>query len=493
MLGGHLPVLQVVLPLAAAPVCVIVRHHGLTWMLATLISALAFVISCLLYVQLGAEKTITYAIGGWAGPWGIEYHIDKLTVYMLLIVNGIGMLLLSGGRSSLEDEIEKDRLSLFYAAFLLNLAGLSGIITTGDAFNLFVFIEIASLSSYAMISVSRDRRSSYAAFRYLILGTIGASFILIAVGLLYSVTGTLNIADLSRHLPLVEHKNTLLTALIFFTVGIALKAAMFPLHVWLPDTYSYAPSVVATFFAGTTTKVFIYVLVRFVYSLFGYRLSFDLVAFQHFLMFMACGGILVGSWLAVKQDNLKRLLAYSSIAQLGYIALGISLATELGLAAGLTHIFNHAVIKVALFLSVVSIVYRMQTVSLTELGGLAKIMPFTMACFLLAGLSLIGVPLTAGFISKWYMIQASLAAGYWPLVVLIVFSSVLAVVYIWKVIEVTYFSPVNPKLEERAGQGTRPYLFYTSLSVFVLANLYFGIETSFNAGFSGEIASFLMG
>jgi len=493
VISSHLPVLQVVIPLIAAPICVILRQGTFSWLLATIVSFLSFVISCALFNQVIAEGVISYAIGGWAAPWGIEYYVDKLTAFMLLIVNAVAAFILLGARMSLADEISSDRLYLFYTAFLLNLTGLLGVIMTGDAFNLFVFIEIASLSSYAMISIGSDRRCLYAAFKYLIFGTIGASFILISVGLLYAVTGTLNMADMLQRLPDVENTKTLSTALVFFTIGIALKAAIFPLHSWLPDVYTWSPSIVSTFLAGTTTKVFIYVLIRFIYSVFGFEYIFDQESLNLLLMILACAAILYGSFLAIKQDSLKRLLAYSSIAQIGYMLLGISLATELGLAAGLIHVFNHAFIKVALFLSVALIIYFNKTDSIKQLAGIAKTMPVTMACFLIAGLSMIGVPLTAGFISKWYLIKASLAVGYWGLVLIIVFSSMLAIGYIWKVIEVAYFhQPENETLILDNDKKT-PYLLLLSLLLFVAANIYFGIETSINVDMAVQISHELIG
>jgi multicomponent Na+:H+ antiporter subunit D len=493
VISSHLPVLQVVLPLISAPLCVILRQGTLSWLLATLVSFLSLCISLALFIQVQDQGAITYAIGGWVGPWGIEYHVDNLTAFMLLIVNGVSAFVLIGARASLANEISSDRLYLFYSAYLLNLTGLLGVIMTGDAFNLFVFIEIASLSSYAMISNGSDRRCLYAAFKYLIFGTIGASFILISVGLLYVVTGTLNIADLFQRLPDVENTNTLTTALVFFTIGIALKAAIFPLHLWLPDAYTYSPSIVSTFLAGTTTKVFIYVLIRFIYSIFGYEYSFNQETFNFLLMFFACGAILYGAFFAIKQDSLKRLLAYSSIAQIGYMVLGISLATELGLAAGLIHVFNHAFIKVTLFLSVAIIIYYNKTDSISQLAGIAKNMPVTMASFLIAGLSLIGVPLTAGFISKWYLIKASLEAGYWGLVLVIVFSSILAIIYIWKVIEVAYFRQAGNEEVTLDDNQQIPYLLFFSLLIFVATNIYFGIETSVNVDMAELIARGIFG
>lgn len=493
MISSNLPVLQVVLPLIAAPICVILRKGTLSWLVATIVSFLSLFISCALLEQVLVEGTISYALGGWVGPWGIEYRLDKLTTYMLLLINGVASIVLLGGRESVAKEIASDRLYLFYAAYLLNLTGLLGVIVTGDAFNVFVFIEIASLSSYAMISINSDRRCLYAAFKYLIFGTIGASFILISIGLLYELTGTLNMLDLFRRLPDVQQTHTLTTALVFFTIGIALKAAIFPLHLWLADAYTYSPSIVSTFLAGTTTKVFIYVLIRFIYSVFGYEFSFSQEVYNHLLMLLACGGILYGSWFAIKQDSLKRLLAYSSIAQIGYMVLGLSLATEAGLSAGLLHVFNHAIIKVSLFLSVIIIIFYYKTDSINQLAGLAKTMPLTMGAFLISGLSLIGVPLTAGFISKWFLIKASFEAGYWGLVLVIVFSSILAIVYIWKIIEAVYFRQAVEKNISPDIIQTKPYLLYFALLIFVAANIYFGVETSLNVGMANEIAKNLFG
>lgn len=488
MINSHLPVLQVVIPLIAAPLCVILRQGTLSWLLTTLVSLLAFFVSCVLFNQVLTEGVISYALGGWLSPWGIEYRLDKLTVFMLLIVNGVAAIVLLGAKASIANEISSDRLYLFYTAFLLNLTGLLGVIMTGDAFNLFVFIEIASLSSYAMISIGKDKRCLYAAFKYLIYGTIGASFILISVGLLYVVTGTLNMADIFQRLPDVENTKTLTTALVFFVIGIGIKAAIFPLHIWLPDAYSYSPSIVSTFLAGTTTKVFIYVLIRFIYSIFGHDYVFVQETLNYLLMILACAGILYGSYLAIKQDSLKRLLAYSSIAQLGYMLLGISLATEAGLAAGLIHVFNHAIIKVTLFLSVVIIIFYTRTDSIARLAGLAKTMPLLMVSFLIAGLSLIGVPMTAGFVSKWFLIKASFEAGYWGLVLVIVFSSVLAIIYVWKFVEVAYFKSTEKDVITLNKDQKTPCFLFFSLFLFVVANIYFGLDSSFSVDIANAIA-----
>ncbi|MEC4668466.1 MAG: proton-conducting transporter membrane subunit, partial [Nitrospirota bacterium] len=218
-MAAHLPALQVVIPLIAAPACLLLRHSGLVWGFALLVSWSTLGIAAALLDQVLASGTISYAMGNWAAPWGIEYRIDVLNGFVLLIVAGIGAVVMPFARTSVRREIPADRISLFYTAYLLCLAGLLGITITGDAFNLFVFLEISSLSSYILISLGKDRRALTAAYRYLIMGTIGATFILIGVGLLYMMTGTLNMADLANRIPPVADTRTVRAAFAFLTVG----------------------------------------------------------------------------------------------------------------------------------------------------------------------------------------------------------------------------------------------------------------------------------
>ncbi len=273
---------------------------------------------------------------------------------------------------SIQQEIRKKHIGLFYTCFLLCLAGLLGIVVTGDAFNLFVFLEISSLSSYVLISLGCSRRALTAAFQYLVMGTIGATFILIGVGLLYMITGTLNMADISQRLPEVADTRTIRVAFAFVTVGVSIKLALFPLHLWLPNAYTFAPSVVSAFFAATATKVGVYVLLRLFFTVFGIGFSFAAMHVGEILMLLAAAAMLVASLVAIFQNNVKRMLAYSSVAQIGYIILGISLATSDGVAAGMIQLFNHALIKCALFLSLGCIFLRLGSVELRDMHGLAQ-------------------------------------------------------------------------------------------------------------------------
>jgi len=485
----HLPVLQVVLPLLAAPICVLLRNGRLAWLLALAVGWVSLLIAVLLLVRVLDGPPLSYAIGGWAPPWGIEYRIDRLNAFLLVIVAAVDAVVLVYARASVEREIDPDRVYLFYAAFLLCFTGLLGIAATGDAFNLFVFLEISSLSSYALIAMGRDRRALTAAYQYLVMGTIGATFILIGVGLAYMVTGTLNMADMADRLVGLTGNRTVRVAFAFLTVGLSLKLALFPLHLWLPNAYAYAPSAVTAFLAATATKVSIYALLRFTFSIFGADVAFEVLPLDLILPPLAILAMFVGSLVAIFQDDVKRMLAYSSVAQIGYIVLGISFASLDGLTAGIVHLFNHALIKGGMFLALGCVFYRLGSVRLEDMRGLGRRMPLAMAAFVVGGLGLIGVPLTAGFVSKWYLVVAALDRGWWPVAVLVLISSLLALVYVWRVVEVVYFQPAPP---ERGEVREAPLSMVLPTWVLIGASVYFGIDTSVTVGVARAAAALLL-
>lgn len=490
MIATHLPILQVVLPLLAAPVCALLRRGTLAWLLALIVSWGALLIAGLLLNQVLTGGILSYAIGSWPAPWGIEYRVDPVNAFVLLIVAGTGAVVLIFAKASVEREVAADQQALFYTAYLLCLTGLLGITITGDAFNVFVFLEISSLSSYALISMGKDRRALVAAYQYLIMGTIGATFILIGIGLLYAMTGTLNMEDLARRIPLVAETRTVRAAFAFLTVGISLKLALFPLHLWLPNAYTYAPSAVTAFLAATATKVAVYLLLRFLFTIFGAGFSFSLMRLDLILLPLALVGIFSTSLVAIFQSDIKRMLAYSSVGQIGYMILAISLASVTGLAAGIIHLFNHALMKGTLFLALGCVVYRIGSTEIERMAGLGRRMPWTMASFVIGGLSLIGVPLTVGFISKWYLILGALERGWWPVAVLILITSLLAVIYIGRVVEAAYFRTV-PKGLETVREA--PLSLLVPTWILTAANLYFGIDASLTTGVAFRAAELLLG
>jgi multicomponent Na+:H+ antiporter subunit D len=490
VITAQLPALQVVIPMLAAPLAMLVRSPLVSWLIAVLASVATVVIAVLLYAQVGAEGVISYAMGGWPAPWGIEYRVDAANAYVLLIVAAVGLVTLLAAPVSARDELDGKRLPLFYTAWLICITGLLGITITGDAFNVFVFFEVASLASYALISMGRDRRSLTAAYQYLIMGTIGTTFILIGIGFLYMMTGTLNMADLAVRVPEVADTRTVRAAFAFLMVGISLKLALFPLHLWLPNAYAYAPSVVTALLAATATKVAVYMLLRIFYTVFGFEFSFAELSMAWVLLPLALVGIFSPSLVAIFQENVKRMLAYSSVAQIGYMILGVSFVSVTGLTATLLHLFNHALMKGALFLALACVVYRVGSPRLASMAGLGREMPWTMAAFVIGGLSLIGVPLTVGFISKWYLLLGAIERGWWPVAALIVVSSLMAAVYIWRVVEAAYFR------ERPAGAvpvGEAPAALLVPAWGLTIANIWFGVQTSVTVGGAQRAAEVLIG
>ena len=480
--------LIVVVPMLGAAVAALLPPGRLPWLLATAVSWYMLVAAALLAGQSMDLGVLSYAMGGWEPPFGIEYRVDPANALLALLIAGVSAVVMPFAGPSLASEVPEEKTPFLYAALLLFLSGQMGIAVSGDAFNIFVFLEISSLATYTLIALGRDRRALTASFSYLIMGTVGATFFLIGVGLLYAMTGTLNMADLAERIPAVADSRTVHTAYAFIVVGVCLKLALFPLHLWLPNAYTFAPSAVTALVAATATKVAIYLLIRFIYTVFGADFSFTEMPTVHLLVPLAVVGLLSTSVVAIGQDNIKRMLAYSSVAQIGYMVLGIGMASTLGLTAALLHMFNHALMKGALFMALGCIAIRFGSAQLTVFRGLGRRMPFTMAAFVAGALSLIGVPLTVGFISKWYLVLAAVELGWWPIVAVIMIGSLLAVVYTWRVVEVAYLQQGDTTERCEA-----PLSLLIPTWILVLANFWFGIDTRMTVGIAERAAAMLSG
>ena len=487
----QLPMLTVVVPMLAAPLCVLIGNRHIAWLLAFLASVFSFVFSTHMLLQVMDGDILSYHMGGWAPPLGIEYRVDAANAFVLFLISGISTVILPYARQSVAHEIKKVSHTLFYCCYLLCFTGLLGVVVTGDAFNIFVFLEISALSTYVLIAMGaeRDRRALTSAYDYLILGTIGATFFVIGIGFLYIATGTLNLADLAVRLADMESNRTVQAGFAFIVVGMGLKAAIYPLHLWLPGAYTYAPSVVTIFLAATATKAAIYVLLRFMFSVFQPDFVFELHTLTWIIMLLSIVAMFAASLIAVFQTDLKRMLAYSSVAQVGYMILGIGLATKTSLSATIVHLFNHGITKAVLFMVVGAFVMQKGSSFTKNLNGLGKQMPWTCAAFVIGGLSLIGVPGTAGFISKWLLIDAALKIDLWWLAILIVMSSLLAVVYVWKAVEVLYMS----EPDEDVVVKEVPMSMLIPMWVMALACLYFGLNTEMTLDAASVAANSLLG
>jgi len=494
----QLPILLILIPLFAAPLVVLFgsRHLALPISLAVVWSV--FGISVALLCQVSQSGPIGYELGGWPAPYGIVYVIDHLSSFVMMFVAALGAIVLTYAPPSIKQEIPYSKHYLFYATYLLCLTGLLGMCITGDLFNVFVFLEISSLSSYALISLGKTRRAPLAALHYLIFGTIGATFFLIGIGLLFQMTGTLTMADIASRLEDVREarlaaglaeSRTALVAFAFMTVGLSIKMAVFPLHTWLPNAYTYAPSAVTGFIAATATKVSVYAFIRLVYGIFTPKFAFELLPLDNALMVFSLIGIFVASVAAIYQTDIKRLLAFSSVAQIGYMLLGISMSNIDGLTAGIVHMFNHALIKGGLFMVVGCFALRIGSVKLDDIRGAGKTMPLTAMAWVIGGLGLIGVPMTAGFISKWLLLTAAMEHNWWSVAVLMLLSSLLAVIYVWRVVELLYFCEPSEKASKAK---EAPAIMLIPTYVVIAATVVFGCWTVYSAGLAQKAAMALL-
>ncbi len=455
MIGDQSPILIIIIPLMSSFLVPLVAwlRRELSFVLTIAALGATFVCSLDILATVLRGDNIHYSLGGWPPPWGIEIVIDHLNAYMLPFVSGIALLVGIYSRRSLLKEIP-DRFVHFYCLYLLLTTGLLGMLVTGDMFNLFVFLEISSITAYALIAIGEDG-APLAAFNYVILGTIGASLYLLGVGYLYIMTGTLNMADLRGLLPELYGSPVIRIAFAFITVGLGIKIALFPLHTWLPDAYTYAPSAVSAFIAPLMTKVAAYALIRTMFTVFEPRFSFELLPVGTILSVVAGIAIIVGSVMAIAQRDLKRMLAYSSVSQIGYIFLGIALGNRLAIIGAYLHILNHALMKGCLFMVSGSLMFRHGMRDIFRLRGVHRTMPWTMAAFVIAALSMIGIPPTAGFFSKWYLLLGTIEANQWGLTVVILASSLLNAVYFFRVIEKAYLEPSHVGENEHLAGGIR--------------------------------------
>jgi multicomponent Na+:H+ antiporter subunit D len=360
-----------------------------------------------------------------------------LSAFVTVVINAVAAVALVHAQRTVRVE-QPDKETWFFALSGLLMLGLNGMVLTGDLFNLYVFLEISSLAGYALLGVG-SKAAAFSAFRYLIIGTVGGSFYLLGIGYLFTVTGSLNLLDVAAILPTVSGNGAVQVGLILMVLGIAVKAALFPLHGWLPDAYTHASSSAVSLIAPIGTKVAAYVLARILFYVAGVEMMDVRLPITLLLGVLASAGIIYGSIMAIAQHELKRMLAYSSVAQLGYILLGFSLANPMGYAGAMLHLLNHAVMKGCLFLVAGNLRLIEGHSDIRRFDDRLQYRhPATMVAFTLAALSMIGLPPLAGFFSKWYLVLGTVAANNWPFLAVILVSSLLNAVYFFRILEKVY-------------------------------------------------------
>ena len=404
------------------------------WAVAVLTSLAQVAMAGSLANQVFLDGTISYVVGGFTAPFGIELVVDGLSATMAMLVAVVALGVLAYARSA------GPRSNAFYATYLLLIAGLSGMSITGDVFNMYVFLEITGLAAYALVASGQGGRAALAALKYLVVGTVGASLFLLGIGYAYIATGTLNMADLSAQLAAVGYTSPLVQAAFgLLVVGLFVKVAVFPVHTWQPTAYAGAPDSVSALISALVSTVAAYALIRIVFTVFtvGFLEANPLA--RTVLLTGAAVSIVFGSLLAVTQDEIKRMLAYSSVSQFGLVVAAVGIANGTALTGAMIHLVGQAIMKGGLFLTtgLVADVTGARTVD--EYEGLAERLPVGAGAFGVLGVAMVGVPPAVGFVGKWYVAFGAIQAESWPLAVVILVSTLLTLAYFVRVLERAYF------------------------------------------------------
>lgn len=436
---SHLPALVVTVPLLTAfaafaagwlrpKLCFPV---GLTGLGITAIS------SILLLAEVLEAGTVTYELGRWPAPWGIVYVVDRLNGVVLAAISLCAFIQWISSRASVKSQFS-DRIGAFYGLELLFVTGVMGITVTGDAFNLYVLLEIASITAYALIAMGGGR-APLSSLNYVFMGTIGACFYLLGVGYLYIMTGSLNMADLASILQGMRSSQAILVAFVIIIVGVWLKMGFFPLHGWLPNAYTHAPWPATTLIAPLVTKVMAYVMMRLVLFLFGPEYSFGVLGLKDVVVWWASLAVVAGSVIALSQKDLKRMITCIILIEIAYMVGGTFLGNRSGTTGAIFHLVNDVFMTLCVFLAVSSLAFRQRELDMDAMEGLFSEMPFTMGALVTGALSIVGVPPTCGFFSKWLLLKGALEAGHYEFMVALILSSLVCLVLFFRVFEAAYF------------------------------------------------------
>jgi multicomponent Na+:H+ antiporter subunit D len=428
----HLPALIVVIPLICAFLSPLLyrRFEKASGFIVVLSLLLSLTMSFMLLIKVQREGSLSYQMGSWPPPWGIEYIADPLRVYMLLVVVAISLWIFIYALKDINHELRRQVVGWYYTLYSLLVASMAAMTMTNDLFNLFVLMEICAISSCAIITIKEDRECLEAGFKYLILSAMGTGCFLLGVALLYMVTGHLNYGFLQQALSsaVADYPLNVFTAAALFIVAFGTKAALFPLHVWLPDAHASAPSPSSAMLSGLVIKIYAFSLFIIFYRVFP-RSLLDSLPLSEIVLWLAAFGVMFGSIYAMLQKDIKKMLAYSSIGQIAFIFMGIGLDQRLALVGGLYHIAVHAVTKAMLFMAAGAIIYATGVRKISDLVGIGRVMPLVLVAFTIGSASMIGIPGTGGLISKWYLALGALEVGRSLFVLVILLSSLLNAIY----------------------------------------------------------------
>lgn len=432
MIIEQLPIINLLLFLFMALIIPLLKRKPfkITLILGFIVLILVFISSGYLLWYVNNVEIISYTFGGHETRFGIEFLVNPFSALFTTVISGLALIIYVYSSGDKTEGIEKKEFGRYYVLLFILLLSMFGILYTNDLFNTYVFIEILSITTCAIISIKKKKDTYTSAFRYVMMNEIGSLSYLFGVALIYMATGFTNITLVSESIQTAfsAYPFNIIIALGFMIIGLGIKAAIFPFHIWLPDAHSSAPSTSSAILSAIVIKVYLLVMVKVLYSVFGLDILVEM-NIPIILLILSATAMILGSVFAIAQKDVKRMLGYSSVAQVGYILLGISLLSLAGLEAAFFHVISHGLMKTALFLSVGEIIFYKKTRKVNDFDGMGFIMPVAMGVFSIAALGMIGLPLTSGFISKLNLGIAVLENNYVIFLVVLILSSLLNVIY----------------------------------------------------------------
>ncbi|MDR0484443.1 MAG: hypothetical protein LBH40_04130 [Alphaproteobacteria bacterium] len=465
--------LIVIIPIIVAVVLVFVKNTYVSWFATFLTTLVVMAITSFILIK-GQFVTVSYNFGNFIPPFGIEYEIDILTIFFLFLISAVGFLTALWSKGNILSEVGDKNANFFSSIFLLYYAGSLGIVITNDLFNLFVFLEISSIASCILVAMGRRKNAVLAAFDSLIIGSISASFYLFGVGILYLLFCTLNANDLVLQISKYPMTPTLVLAIVMLSVGILVKFAIFPVLWWMPQTYQSSPSALSAFLAGTSVNIALYIFIKIIFMVVARGVHISLDHYFELLLIVAVLSMFVGGILALKQDNLKLLLAFSSVSQMGAIMVGVALFNFYGMSSALFLAIAHAFIKTGLFLCVGNLIYMFGTEKLSELRGFGRKAPFTYFAIIFLCLSLAALPGTSLFWGKFYLLMSTIQSDNWFLIVSVVLASVLSFMYSWKIISQLWIAKDN-SVHLIVMHKKTPLYMNLAITIVIIINIYLTI------------------
>lgn len=491
----HLPVLATALPLSAALILPLLSRRvavSFSGLISTVILGVCTIAAVISLGHVARGEVVRYTFGGWPSSIGVEFVVNYFTAPFALVVTVVALLVTVYAVREAGNDVHHGVTGGYFSLILINVVAMLGMVYTNDLFNMYVFMEMLSIASCAIVTITGKRENLYAGLKYLIIGTVGSITILLGIAVLYMVSGSLNMSVNGDMISLlwVRYPLNVRTAIVLILTGFGIKAAVFPMHTWLPDAHSVAPAPSSAILSALVVKAYLIGALKILFVVFGTEMLLWTVV-PEVLLWVGLAAMIAGSSLALGQRKVKRILAYSTVAHLGYIVLGFSLVSRSGLTVSLFHIISHALMKTGLFLSVGAVMHRTGNQFVDDYAGVGYRMPLTMMVFSVSALGMIGIPGTNGFVSKWYLILAAAEAGRMVVLPVILVSSFLNALYYVPIITRAFMqrSTADDHIMRRDGLPRTTTVPLVALAILVLMT---GLFPSLIMNTMGEAANLLV-